>query len=449
MLRALFVSIIIVFGLVQSFRGPFYALLFYLWIAYFRPEFWLWSDFITQLNLSLIVGVFVLISTVLWGPRLRFGVGPCLMLLLLAQGLVSTLMSPAFDYAWPYWQDFAKSTIISCLIVTLVDSERALRLTFLVIAASLGLEAVKQGWVQLLLNPGAVNTNDIVVLGDNNGVAVGMFMLFGIFVALARTAPGRTEKLSHRFAAVGVLYRGISTFSRGGFLACGALAIHFLLRSRQKFAAVIGITAVVLLVVPIMSDAFWDRMRTIRTATDSIETANESSEGRVHFWQVAIAMANDRPLTGIGHNAYNALYNQYDTSGGEYGTDRSVHSSWFGVLAELGYPGLLLFLLIIGNALWTCRRTRRLAKQHPSLRNLGFYAFAIEGALVTFAVGGSFVIFQYVEMLWHTLALSMVIDRLVAERAAALTAAPQTASRPEPVRARIGVAAATGRPVRV
>ena len=43
MLRALFVSAIIVYGVFQSFRGPFYGLLFYLWLA-------LVNDWDSQLN---------------------------------------------------------------------------------------------------------------------------------------------------------------------------------------------------------------------------------------------------------------------------------------------------------------------------------------------------------------------------------------------------------------
>ena len=38
-----------------------------------------------------------------------------------------------------YWQEFAKSTIISFLFVTLIEDEKGLRLTFLVIAFALGL----------------------------------------------------------------------------------------------------------------------------------------------------------------------------------------------------------------------------------------------------------------------------------------------------------------------
>jgi len=252
MLRTLFVAVIILYGLFQSFRSPFYALLFYLWIAYFRPEFWVWSDWVSQLNLSLIVGVIVLGATVLSGRRLRLGVGPCLMILFLLQSFMSTMMSTAFDYSFVFWQDFAKSTIISLLMVSLVDDERSLRLTFAVISISLGLESVKQGWAQMLLNPGAVNENSIPVLGDNNGVAIGMFMLAAIMVGLARTAPTRREKLAYRFAIIGVVYRGISTFSRGGFLACAALGIHSLLRARRKFAAAFGIAVLCLLIVPVL-----------------------------------------------------------------------------------------------------------------------------------------------------------------------------------------------------
>jgi len=420
-LRTIFVLAIIAYGLVQSFRGPFHALLFYLWIAYFRPESWLWSDWISGWNLSLIVGIFVVASTLLSPRKMRFSVGSFLMLLFLLQSLVSTMLSPVFDYSFPYWQEFAKTTIISLLIATLVDDERSLRTVFVVIAFSLGLEAVKQGWAQMLLNPGAPNTNDVIVLGDNNGVAVGMFMLGAMLVALARTARARREKLMYRFAIVGVVYRGLTTFSRGGFLACAALGLHSLLRSRQKFASMIGITAMCLVIVPVLSDTYWERVRTITAVTENPE---EASVGRFHFWRIALEMTNDRPFTGVGQRAYSAMYNRYDTSVGEYGESRAVHSSWFSVLAELGYPGLFLFVLIVANAFVVCRRARRVADQHPELINLAHFAVAIEGALVTFIVGGTFVNFQYVEMTWHTLAFSAVIDRLVDDRLRLFAATP-------------------------
>ena len=351
------------------------------------------------------------------------------MLLFLLHNLLSTMLSPAFDVSFRYWVEFAKFTVISLLMVALIDDERSLRTAFMMIAFSLGLEAVKQGWAQMLLNPGEFNGNDIVILGDNNAVAVGMFMLTAMLIALARTASTRTHTLAYRFAVVGVLYRGLSTFSRGGFLACGALGVHYLLRTRHKFIGIVALTTLCLLLGGVLSDAYWSRVGTIATATETTENPDEdSSGGRLHFWRVAIDMANDMPLTGVGHRAYEVMYDRYDTSDGEYGQHRAVHSSWFGVLAELGYPGLLIFVLIVINALIVCRRARRLADRHPELANLAHYGVAIEGALVVFVVGGTFVHFQYVEMLWHMFAFSAVIERLVADRLKVLAAAPQPAA---------------------
>src|SRR5262245_12758846 len=123
MLRALFVSAIMAFGLWQSLRGPFYGLLFYLWLAYFRPESWVWFDFVTSLNLSLIVGVGVVAWTVLSGRRLPRGPGPVLMMFFVALSLLSTFLSPAFAYSWYPWQEVANAVVFSMLIAALVVGE--------------------------------------------------------------------------------------------------------------------------------------------------------------------------------------------------------------------------------------------------------------------------------------------------------------------------------------
>jgi probable O-glycosylation ligase (exosortase A-associated) len=339
MLRALFVIAIIAYGCAKSVRGPFYALLFYLWIAYFRPEYWLWSDFFSQLSLSFLIGAFVIIAAVLSpSEKIRFGFGPLLIIAFVLQGLLATLVSPEFDYTWPWWRDFAKTAALSILLVSLTNDESRFRQVFLVISFALGLEAVKQGWLQLLLNPGAQNENDYATFGDNNGVAVGMLILTGIVISLARTANSRWERWIERFAAVGIVYRALSTYSRGGFLACGVMALNYLMRSKRKVA---GLVAVVLLcgaILPVMPDAFWERMNTINSAREDLEDADASVRGRVHFWKIAWQMALDNPIFGVGLNGYNASYPKYNLTD-EFVGNRSVHNSWLGVLSGNRFPG--------------------------------------------------------------------------------------------------------------
>ena len=148
------------------------------------------------------------------------------------------------------------------------------------------------------------------------------------------------------------------------------------------------------------------------------EQRDKSVLGRLHFWNVAISMANDRPLTGVGYNGYQAAYNAYDASEGEFGASRSVHSVWLGVLAELGYPGIILYLVIVWLSFRACHRVRKKAARGEISDTLGRYAIGLESALVAFVVGGTFVPFQYCEMLWHFFALTIALDTVAVAEAA-------------------------------
>jgi hypothetical protein len=112
MLRSIFVFAIIAGFLPFALSSPFFALLFYVWLSYFRPEQWVWSGVIASLNLQWLVGTWVVLFAILSGVRLRFGVGPLLLLLFLLQGLVSSWLSAVPNWAWNFWVDFAKVILI-------------------------------------------------------------------------------------------------------------------------------------------------------------------------------------------------------------------------------------------------------------------------------------------------------------------------------------------------
>jgi probable O-glycosylation ligase (exosortase A-associated) len=410
MLRILIVFGVLSVGALYTFRGALYVLLLYLWIAYFRPEQWVWSPLITQLNISFFTGVAVVIASVFSRKQWRiFDWRIVLLGLFVLQGFISTSVSPHSDYAWHYWLEFARGIVATYLITVLVTSPSEFRLVLLVIGISLGLESAKQGWVGMILHPADVNLNELPMLGDNNGVAVGMLMLIPILTTLAATARTGWERWMHRFLIVGVLYRALSTYSRGGFVACIALALFYAARSPRRVAALSGIALAGAIVFSVLPETYWNRVETIGVSEQTMDT---SSASRLHFWRVALAMASEHPLLGIGHNAYNVTYNEYDDLSGAFGLNRSVHSAWFGVLAELGYPGLVLFIAQLLLARRACSRARRAAKLRPENGDLARFAFAIEGALVAFVVGGSFVPFQYTEMLWHMIGLSIVLNVL-------------------------------------
>jgi probable O-glycosylation ligase (exosortase A-associated) len=429
MLRTIFVAIALVVGGGFAVTSALYAAAFYLWIAYFRPETWAWSGVFATWNLSYIAGVWLVVRTLLSGATWRLTWRTSLMLSLLALSLLSTSFALDSAHSLEFWQAFAKTIVVGYLLTVIITNEAELRLIFMVITLSIGFEAAKQGWAQLILHPGEKNPNSIPFLGDNNLVAVGMAMLIPLTAALAATSMGWWKR-GWQILNIGFIYRGLSTYSRGGFLSLGTIAGMWFWRSDKKPRAVIAFAVIALLILPVLPTQFWDRMSTITAPADE---RDDSQTGRIHFWRVAVAMANDRPWTGVGHSGYELAYNQYDFSGGRYGTDRAVHSAWFGVLAEIGYPGLILFVLIVISSLLTCARVRRMARRGEIVDSLGRYATALESSLLAFMVGGSFVSFQYSEMLWHFFALTIALERVAVSNAAVVRAQREAVpSQPAP-----------------
>ncbi len=418
MLRLLLVFVAIGVGVLYSLRGPFQMLLFYIWYAYFRPDMWVWDGgLVADLNLSFVIGVFLLVFTLMTRlGALRITSGWVLLAVFLAHCTLSTAVSPYDQLGLASLQQFGKAAVITLLIPMIVDDAAKLRLLLATMALSLGFEAAKQGWVQLVTNPGAINTNSVPFLGDNNHVAVGMLMLVPVLGALAATATATWEKQMHRFLAVGVLYRALATYSRGGFLSAVVMAGIGLVRSKHRVRTLLAMVVVSGLILPLMPQHFWDRMETILTPgeiqRDAEVVEDSSARGRLHFWAVAVQMAATAPITGVGHGNYMVAYDDYDSSNGQYGFRRAVHSSWFGTLGELGYVGLVLYLAIILNTLWTARATRLATRGSPEHTALHQFAIMLETSMAVFCVGGTFVTMQYNEMVWHFIGIGMVLQVL-------------------------------------
>src|SRR5262245_3157234 len=311
MLRSIFVLVLVAIGAYYALHSSFYALLFYLGNAYFRPEEWVWWNFVSSLKLSLISGVYVVLVTLFSGQRFVWNGRIALIWLFLLQTLLSTLGSEHFAHSWGYWTDFLKTIVITYMIVVLVDEFSKVRLLLLVMVLALGVEQARQGWVYLVTSPGWHNANPVAFLGDNTGVAIGMLMLVPVINLLQQTSERNGAKHLYWFLLIGCLYRTVSTYSRGGFLAATAIGAIWWLRSDHKFRSLLGIAILAAVVLSAAPDAYWTRMETIQTYEEVQDT---SALSRFHFWAVAVDMVNRNPLLGVGYQGYNLSYNNYDFS---------------------------------------------------------------------------------------------------------------------------------------
>jgi O-antigen ligase len=115
---------------------------------------------------------------------------------------------------------------------------------------------------------------------------------------------------------------------------------------------------------------------------------DESAMGRIYAWKAAWQMALANPLTGVGLN--NFTLNFYFYTEHWTGMNKAVHSTWFGILAESGFPGLISFIAMVtvsGLSVW---RTQN----HPQSKDLPLAMrtmnFALLAGLAGFCVSGSF-----------------------------------------------------------
>ena len=72
-----------------------------------------------SLNLSFVIGVFLVISTIASRQKLPFNARTAMLMLFFVQTSISTLYSEHFEASWSYWLIFSRVLLISYLIVVL------------------------------------------------------------------------------------------------------------------------------------------------------------------------------------------------------------------------------------------------------------------------------------------------------------------------------------------
>jgi O-Antigen ligase len=160
----------------------------------------------------------------------------------------------------------------------------------------------------------------------------------GAVVALAGLVPSMpASSLARPALAAAALVVGMG-------VAVGA----FYLRSRQL---ALGLAGAVLAACAVL--AVGGRMAdTAVRLTDTRLTI--ASPDRAAAARAALQLAADRPLTGTGPGRAVLTWVQHDRRV----TSRYVHNEYLQVLAELGFVGLALLVVLLGNLAWTVWRGR-------------------------------------------------------------------------------------------
>lgn len=292
--------------------------------------------------------------------------------------------------------NFFKTLIIVFLAFKLVNNVKNLNLALLTNiggSAYIGLLAFQIG-----RNSGdrieGIGTTDAP---DANGIAAAMApsLLLASYYLWIKTT--RNVKIFVAIAAVFIANGLVLINSRGAFLATALGSLYFfcfllfskMQRPRQRQSAIAFAFLALLAGAYLADETFFARMETILEEKE-VDYSQESGSTRIEFWKAAVRFSMDHPF-GKGFRAFDIAAPYYlpeDLNTGA-SRNRSVHSTWFETLTEIGYHGLIFVLILI---ISTFRMTSKTRKHLSKAQDYDAYfkVVALEAGLLTIIIAMSF-----------------------------------------------------------
>jgi probable O-glycosylation ligase (exosortase A-associated) len=415
-----FVILTIVFGSIPfCLKKPFVGILFLTWISFMNPHrlsYGIAYDFpIYQVvAIATICGTFLL---VLRTKRVQIHEKEfhmpweretVLLVLFMVHFTVTTFVAFYPEEAWFYWERTVKIIVSFLLATALIVNRQKLKYFLYVIVFSIGFYTAKGG-IFTILTGGKYKVWGPTgsFLQDNNDIGMVAVIIIPLLWYLSKEEQDWRLRLILR-AALGLsIVTVIGTYARGGFLALCVVMLFLIWREKRHFGWIVALLVGVIIAVPFIPQKYYDRINTIETATEQ----DDSAMTRINAWKFAWNLALDRPLIGggfqpIGEETYQKYSPDYK--------DRpiSAHSIYFQVLGDHGFIGLGLFLSLLGSMILSCRTLQRNTRRRKSLSWVYHYAAGLEISLIGYMVAGAFYNRAYVDVLYSTVAVVIVLKVL-------------------------------------
>lgn len=252
------------------------------------------------------------------------------------------------------------------------------------------------------------------------GIQMCVFLpIAGAFVWGFRERWGRIKNLFFMMMPITALITIVGSNSRGAIVgACAVFAWWMLFVSRR-------VRTLMLLVVVVGGGYLLVPDEQIAR----FETAGEdgTSINRTTRWADGIEMMNANPVFGIGYANWYHYYSAYYPQRPGHGLS---HNIFVEAGSELGYSGLITFLLLIGATFELNRRTRKIARRFgEDDRFLLAMGYGLDGGLVGYIGSGFWVTVLFYPYFWINLAMTVSLHLAARHKAAELQRLGAGASR--------------------
>lgn len=386
----------------------FRCLLWYVCIMFVQPQNRfpvLWPLHIADLSFLGALLLHVLSCLRTHDPLIRPGWATGLGIAVMGWAALSNTIGPfQSGWVWNVWMEILYKNIgLLILLESMCDTRQRCW------AAMMTMLFCSVYWLKAgirLATAGATYSGDrlmgaaIGMLENPNGMAYVLALVLPLYLYVFQAAKGKTERLLFLAGVVADLFIILKTGSRTGLVTLLVMSIWILKKYvRHHPWGLIGAGVAFYFLLPLTGEKNVQRFKTIpqsamsflgfhveredRPLNQDEQSAEERSAKNRDTWKLIKAY----PLHGVGMHPNERYLSQYPMASGQ------VHCEILMVGKQMGFPGMMLYLCMVGQILLCGRAIRLRHEGWPGMSELGWvYQLQAIGILI----GGSFC-----PMPWH------------------------------------------------
>jgi len=405
-MRDILVTVMVLGMLPFILRNAWLGVLAWSWLSYMNPHKLAWG-FAHNFPFAQLVAITLLVALLFNKERknLPSNMLVTVWVMFLAWNVFCTLMAIYPENAMTLLERVLKIQLITFVTLLLMkDFERVNQLVW-VICFSIGFYSVKGG-VFTLLTGGTFHVFGPVgsYISENNTLAVAILMVIPMMIYIYRYPPHPLVKKIMPICIFLSLVAVVGSQSRGALVAIGAVGAFFWWQSKAK-----GVTFVVFLFLAFFGYIFMPQSWHDRMATITDYEQDSSAMERLYAWEYSVHLANDR-LTGGGFENWSR--ENYAIYMPKARTPYVAHSIYFGPLAESGWPGLIMFLIVLFLVWRQLNQVIALTRDDPDRSDFCFLARMLKISMIAFMSGGAFLSLAYFDLAWHIMAITVAMNQL-------------------------------------
>jgi putative inorganic carbon (HCO3(-)) transporter len=398
-----------------AFMFPFGGALAYEWLQYMPPNSVYNAGAFS--NLSLIIGA---VALSLWAardkkvmpkPAALFAIFIVYALWLQFTQVVSIVPN---DAGHDQWDRSYKTLGFTIILAMMARTPQRIEAFIWVVCLSIG-NFVIMGAIKTVLSGGGGNTvigADGNILGERVSFAIAVTTIIPLVRYLRDHATiipiTRKVRIALDVFTVLCVLATVGTQARTGFLSLGVLSIFYFLKSKRKLVFLLIMPIFAAMIYFVAPAGYFDRMNTISDTTES------SSAGRIDAWEWGWKFALDHPITGGGYHSF-ILHQTGTIDNPAY---LEAHNIFFETLADHGFVGFGLLLMLILGMVINCQTITRKARKVPDLAWAANLGTMLQLAMWTFVAGSQFLADATQSMPYELCALSLAARGIVERRLA-------------------------------